>query len=292
MNNSMFVLNCGTTMSLVRDSNKAIQKAIRVVGKKRIKKLRAEVLKKLGAEVVSTFKGIELSDAFKAYADLLLVSDCIKTSKKQIVNAYVKTVMDCKVQDKNVFTSEECEVARGFFENVVKVAYSSVIAEVKETFSNVEKELNESIDSNTFKILGVDFSGKSHDFKMALFGNKTIRAFNELVKCLYASTLNKEEVKKQVTDEASMTCRHVLYNLVFLEGEEVNYETKKEIVDSFYKQSNETNYQTRFDKLENVGYCYKGVLMTDIEKRYNEVVNHNLVEDLEKSVEKATTETK
>lgn len=257
-------------MNLLRTANKAVQKAVRINGKERVRTLRNSALDNLGAEVVETFKSIELSDAFKQYANVLLVSDCIKSCRKAIVNAYGKTIMDCDVDGKKIFTSEDVEIARSFFTNVAKVAYSNVTSELKDITSNVERELLENI--NTGKVLGVDFSNNSHEFKLALFGNKTIKAFNEIVKVLYASTLNKEDVKKQVLNQASMACRYVLHNLVFSYDEEIDWETKKKLVDSYYKSSNEKNYQQRFEKIENVAYCIKGALMQSIEAKYNSAV--------------------
>ncbi len=122
--------------------------------------------------------------------------------------------MDCEYLDGGkVFTSEDVEVARSFFTNVTSVAYSNTSSEVKDITRSVERELLENI--NTGKVLGVDFSKQSHEFKLVLFGGKTIKQFNELVKALYSTTLNKEDVKKKVLDQASMACRYVLHNLVF-----------------------------------------------------------------------------
>lgn len=272
--------NNAYAMDLLRTANKAVQKAVRINGKERVRTLRAEALDNLGAEVVATFKNVELSDAFKQYANVLLVADCIKSSKKEIINAYGKVVMDCEFSDGGkVFTSEDVEVARSFFSNVASVAYSNVVSEVRDITSNVERELLENI--NTGKVLGVDFSKQSHEFKLALFGNKTIKSFNELVKALYATSLNKEDVKKKVLDQASMSCRYVLHNLVFVHDEQIDWETKKSLVDSYYKSSNENNYQTRFEKLENVAYCIKGALMQSIEEKYNSVVTGGLSNDLD-----------
>ena len=269
--------NNAYAMDLLTTANKAVQKAVRINGKDRVRTLRASALDNLGAEIVATFKGVELSDAFKQYANVLLVADCLKESKKAIVNAYGKTIMDC--EGGKVFTSEDVEVARSFFTNVTNVAYSNVFSEVKDITSSVERELLENI--NTGKVLGVDFSKQSHEFKLALFGGKTIKQFNELVKALYATTLNKEDVKKKVLDQASMACRYVLHNLVFMHNEEIDWETKKELVDGYYKSSNENNYQTRFEKLENVAYCIKGALMQSIEEKYNSVVTGSLSNDLD-----------
>lgn len=267
-------------MDLLVTANKAVQKAIKINGKERVRTLRAEVLDNLGAEVVTTFKNIKLSEAFKQYANVLLVADCIKSSKKAIINAYGKVIMDCELSDGGkVFTSEDVEVARSFFSNVANVAYSNVVSEVRDITSNVERELLENI--NTGKVLGVDFSKQSHEFKLVLFGGKTIKQFNELVKALYATTLNKEDVKKKVLDQASMSCRYVLHNLVFAHNEEIDWETKKSLVDSYYKSSNENNYQTRFDKLENVAYCIKGALMQNIEEKFNSAVNGTLKDALD-----------
>ena len=267
-------------MDLLTATSKAVQKAVRINGKERVRTLRADALDNLGAEVVATFKNIELSDAFKQYANALMVADCIKSSKKAIINAYGKVIMDCELQDGGkVFTSEDVEVARSFFTNVANVAYSNVTSEVRDITSNVERELLENI--NTGKVLGMDFSKQSHEFKLALFGNKTIKSFNELVKALYATTLNKEDVKKKVLDQASMSCRYVLHNLVFAHNEEIDWETKKSLVDSYYKASNENNYQTRFEKLENVAYCIKGALMQNIEEKFNSAVNGTLKDALD-----------
>lgn len=267
-------------MDLLVTANKAVQKAIKINGKERVRTLRAEALDNLGAEVVATFKNVKLSEAFKQYANVLLVADCIKSSKREIVNAYGKIIMDCELQDGGkVFTSEDVEVARSFFTNVANVAYSNIVSEVRDITSNVERELLENI--NTGKVLGVDFSKQSHEFKLALFGGKTIKQFNELVKALYSTTLNKEDVKKKVLDQASMSCRYVLHNLVFAHNEEIDWETKKSLVDSYYKKSNENNYQTRFEKLENVAYCIKGALMQNIEKKFNSAVNGTLKDALD-----------
>lgn len=267
-------------MDLLVTANKAVQKAIKINGKERVRTLRAEALDNLGAEVVATFKNVKLSEAFKQYANVLLVADCIKSSKREIVNAYGKIIMDCELQDGGkVFTSEDVEVARSFFTNVANVAYSNITIEVRDITSNVERELLENI--NTGKVLGVDFSKQSHEFKLALFGAKTIKQFNELVKALYATTLNKEDVKKKVLDQASMSCRYVLHNLVFAHNEEIDWETKKSLVDSYYKKSNENNYQTRFEKLENVAYCIKGALMQNIEEKFNSAVNGTLKDALD-----------
>lgn len=267
-------------MDLLNTANKAVQKAVRINGKERVRTLRAEALDNLGAEIVATFKNVDLSDAFKQYANVLLVADCLKESKKAIVNAYGKVVMDCKLSDGGkAFTSEDVEVARSFFSNVANVAYSNVSSEVKDITRSVERELLENI--NTGKVLGVDFSKQSHEFKLTLFGGKTIKQFNELVKALYSTTLNKEDVKKKVLDQASMACRYVLHNLVFDQNEEIDWETKKSLVDAYYKTSNENNYQTRFEKLENVGYCIKGALMQNIEAKYNSVVTGSLSNDLD-----------
>lgn len=262
-------------MDLLCTANKAVQKAVRINGKERVRTLRAQALDNLSAEVVKTFKGVELSDAFKQYANVLLVADCIKSSKKAIINAYGKTVMDVEFSDGGkVFTSEDVEVARSFFTNVTSVAYSNVISEVKDVTRTVERELLENI--NTGKVLGVDFSKQSHEFKLALFGGKTVKQFNELVKALFSTTLNKEDIKKKVLDQASMACRYVLHNLVFNHDEEISWETKKSLVDGYYKSSNESNYQTRFEKLQNVAYCIKGALMQSIEAKYNSVVTGGL----------------
>lgn len=267
-------------MDLLSTANKAVQKAVRINGKERVRTLRASALDNLGAEIVATFKGVELSDAFKQYANVLLVADCLKESRKAIVNAYGKTIMDCTFSDGGkVFTSEDVEVARSFFMNVANVAYSNVTSEVKDITRSVERELLENI--NTGKVLGVDFSKQSHDFKLTLFGGKTIKQFNELVKALYSTTLNKEDVKKKVLDQASMACRYVLHNLVFAHNEEIDWETKKELVDGYYKASNENNYQTRFEKLQNVAYCIKGALMQSIEEKFNSVVNGTLKDALD-----------
>lgn len=267
-------------MDLLVTANKAVQKAVRINGKERVRTLRAEALDNLGAEVVATFKNIELSDAFKQYANALMVADCIKSSKKAIINAYGKVIMDCEYLDGGkVFTSEDVEVARSYFTNVASVAYSNVVSEVRDITKSVERELLENI--NTGKVLGVDFSKQSHEFKLALFGNKTIKSFNELVKALYSTTLNREDVKKKVLDQASMSCRYVLHNLVFAHDEQIDWETKKSLVDSYYKSSNENNYQTRFEKLENVAYCIKGALMQGIEEKYNSVVTGGLNNDLD-----------
>lgn len=267
-------------MDLLVAANKAVQKAVRINGKDRVRTLRAEALDNLGAEIVATFKGVELSDSFKQYANVLLVADCLKESKREIVNAYGKTIMDCEYLDGGkVFTSEDVEVARSFFTNVTSVAYSNTSSEVKDITRSVERELLENI--NTGKVLGVDFSKQSHEFKLVLFGGKTIKQFNELVKALYSTTLNKEDVKKKVLDQASMACRYVLHNLVFSHDEEVNWETKKSLVDTYYKSSNENNYQQRFEKLENVAYCIKGALMQSIEEKYNSVVTGGLSNDLD-----------
>lgn len=267
-------------MDLLVTANKAVQKAIKINGKERVRTLRAEALDNLGAEVVATFKNVKLSEAFKQYANVLLVADCIKSSKREIVNAYGKIIMDCELQDgEKVFTSEDVEVARSFFTNVANVAYSNITSEVRDITSNVERELVENI--NTGKVLGVDFSKQSHEFKLALFGGKTIKQFNELVKALYSTTLNKEDVKKKVLDQASMSCRYVLHNLVFAHNEEIDWETKKSLVDSYYKKSNENNYQTRFEKLENVAYCIKGALMQNIEEKFNSAVNGTLKDALD-----------
>lgn len=267
-------------MDLLVTANKAVQKAIKINGKERVRTLRAEALDNLGAEVVATFKNVKLSEAFKQYANVLLVADCIKSSKREIVNAYGKIIMDCELQDGGkVFTSEDVEVARSFFTNVANVAYSNITSEVRDITSNVERELLENI--NTGKVLGVDFSKQSHEFKLALFGGKTIKQFNELVKALYSTTLNKEDVKKKVLDQASMSSRYVLHNLVFAHNEEIDWQTKKELVDSYYKKSNENNYQTRFEKLENVAYCIKGALMQNIEEKFNSAVNGTLKDALD-----------
>lgn len=267
-------------MDLLVTANKAVQKAIKINGKERVRTLRAEALDNLGAEVVATFKNVKLSEAFKQYANVLLVADCIKSSKREIVNAYGKIIMDCELQDGGkVFTSEDVEVARSFFTNVANVAYSNITSEVRDITSNVERELLENI--NTGKVLGVDFSKQSHEFKLALFGGKTIKQFNELVKALYSTTLNKEDVKKKVLDQASMSCRYVLHNLVFAHNEEIDWEIKKGLVDSYYKKSNENNYQTRFEKLENVAYCIKGALMQNIEEKFNSAVNGTLKDALD-----------
>ena len=267
-------------MDLLVTANKAVQKAIKINGKERVRTLRAEALDNLGAEVVATFKNVKLSEAFKQYANVLLVADCIKSSKREIVNAYGKIIMDCELQDgEKVFTSEDVEVARSFFTNVANVAYSNITSEVRDITSNVERELVENI--NTGKVLGVDFSKQSHEFKLALFGGKTIKQFNELVKALYSTTLNKEDVKKKVLDQASMSCRYVLHNLVFAHNEEIDWQTKKSLVDSYYKKSNENNYQTRFEKLENVVYCIKGALMQNIEEKFNSAVNGTLKDALD-----------
>lgn len=267
-------------MDLLTTANKAVQKAVRINGKERVRTLRAEALDNLSAEVVATFKNIELSDAFKQYANALMVADCIKSSKKAIINAYGKVIMDCEFSDGGkVFTSEDVEVARSFFNNVANVASSNAISEVRDITSSVERELLENI--NTGKVLGVDFSKQSHEFKLALFGGKTIKQFNELVKTLYATTLNKEDVKKKVLDQASMACRYVLHNLVFAHNEQIDWETKKELVDGYYKSSNENNYQTRFEKLENVAYCIKGALMQNIEEKFNSAVNGTLKDALD-----------
>ena len=267
-------------MGLLCTANKAVQKAIRISGKERVRTLRAEAFDNLGAEIVATFKSVELSDAFKQYANVLLVADCLKESRKAIVNAYGKTIMDCTFSDGGkVFTSEDVEVARSFFTNVTNVAYSNVTSEVKDITRNVERELLENI--NTGKVLGVDFSKKSHEFKLALFGGKTIKQFNELVKALYSTTLNKEDVKKKVLDQASMACRYVMHNLVFMHDEEIDWETKKTLVDSYYKSSNENNYQQRFEKLENVAYCIKGALMQSIEEKFNSLANGTLKDALD-----------
>lgn len=267
-------------MDLLVTANKAVQKAIKINGKERVRTLRAEALDNLGAEVVATFKNVKLSEAFKQYANVLLVADCIKSSKREIVNAYGKIIMDCELQDGGkVFTSEDVEVARSFFTNVANVAYSNITSEVRDITSNVERELLENI--NTGKVLGVDFSKQSHEFKLALFGGKTIKQFNELVKALYSTTLNKEDVKKKVLDQASMSCRYVLHNLVFAHNEEIDWETKKSLVDSYYKKSNENNYQQRFEKLENVAYCIKGALMQNIEEKFNSAVNGTLKDALD-----------
>ena len=267
-------------MDLLTNANKVVQKTIKINGKERVRTLRAEALDNLGAEVVATFKNVKLSDAFKQYANALMVADCIKSSKKAIINAYGKVIMDCELQDGGkVFTSEDVEVARSFFTNVANVAYSNVTSEVRDITSNVERELLENI--NTGKVLGVDFSKQSHEFKLALFGGKTIKQFNELVKALYSTTLNKEDVKKKVTDQASMACRYVLHNLVFTNNKQIDWEIKKELVNAYYKSSNENNYQTRFEKLENVAYCIKGTLMQGIEEKYNSVVTGGLSNDLD-----------
>lgn len=273
--------NNAYAMDLLTTANKAVQKAVRINGKDRVRTLRASALDNLGAEIVATFKGVELSDAFKQYANALLVHDCLKESKKAIVNAYGKIIMSCEFSDGGkVFTSEDVEVARSFFTNVCNVAYSNVFSEVKDITDSVERELLENID--TGKVLGVDFK-QSHEFKLALFGGKTIKQFNELVKALYATTLNKEDVKKKVLDQASMACRYVLHNLVFSYDEEVDWETKKSLVNSYYKSSNERNYQQRFEKLENVAYCIKGALMQSIEEKYNSVVT-SLSNDLDNAI--------
>lgn len=267
-------------MDLLTNVNKVVQKTIKINGKERVRTLRAEALDNLGAEVVATFKNVKLSEAFKQYANVLLVADCIKSSKKAIINAYGKVVMDCEFSDGGkVFTSEDVEVARSFFTNVANVAYSNVTSEVRDITSNVERELLENI--NTGKVLGVDFSKQSHEFKLVLFGGKTIKQFNELVKALYSTTLNKEDVKKKVTDQASMSCRYVLHNLVFTNNEQIDWETKKELVNGYYKSSNENNYQTRFEKLENVAYCIKGALMQNIEEKFNSAVNGTLKDALD-----------
>ena len=267
-------------MDLLTNANKVVQKTIKINGKERVRTLRAEALDNLGAEVVATFKNVKLSEAFKQYANALMVADCIKSSKKAIINAYGKVIMDCELQDGGkVFTSEDVEVARSFFTNVANVAYSNVTSEVRDITSNVERELLENI--NTGKVLGVDFSKQSHEFKLALFGGKTIKQFNELVKALYSTTLNKEDVKKKVTDQASMACRYVLHNLVFTNNKQIDWEIKKELVNAYYKSSNENNYQTRFEKLENVAYCIKGTLMQGIEEKYNSVVTGGLSNDLD-----------
>lgn len=274
-------------MDLLTTANKAVQKAVRINGKERVRTLRAEALDNLGAEIVATFKSVKLSDAFKQYANVLLVADCLKESKKAIVNAYGKVVMDCEYLDGGkVFTSEDVEVARSFFTNVTSVAISNTSSEVKDITRSVERELLENI--NTGKVLGVDFSKQSHEFKLALFGNKTIKQFNELVKALYTTTLNKEDVKKKVLDQASMACRYVLHNLVFMHDEEINWETKKEIVAGYYKSSNENFLQARFEKLENVAYCIKGALMQSIEEKYNSAVNGTL--NLKDALDNATSE--
>lgn len=267
-------------MDLLTNANKVVQKTIKINGKERVRTLRAEALDNLGAEVVATFKNIKLSEAFKQYANALMVADCIKSSKKAIINAYGKVIMDCELQDGGkVFTSEDVEVARSFFTNVANVAYSNITSELRDITSNVERELLENI--NTGKVLGVDFSKQSHEFKLALFGGKTIKQFNELVKALYSTTLNKEDVKKKVTDQASMACRYVLHNLVFTNNEQIDWETKKELVNGYYKSSNENNYQTRFEKLENVAYCIKGALMQNIEEKFNSAVNGTLKDALD-----------
>lgn len=267
-------------MDLLTNANKVVQKAVKINGKERVRTLRAEALDNLGAEVVATFKNIKLSEAFKQYANALMVADCIKSSKKAIINAYGKVIMDCELQDGGkVFTSEDVEVARSFFTNVANVAYSNITSELRDITSNVERELLENI--NTGKVLGVDFSKQSHEFKLALFGGKTIKQFNELVKALYSTTLNKEDVKKKVTDQASMACRYVLHNLVFTNNEQIDWETKKELVNGYYKSSNENNYQTRFEKLENVAYCIKGALMQNIEEKFNSAVNGTLKDALD-----------
>lgn len=263
--------NNAYAMDLLTTANKAVQKAVRINGKDRVRTLRASALDNLGAEIVATFKGVELSDAFKQYANVLLVADCLKESKKAIVNAYGKVVMDCESSDGGkVFTSEDVEVARSFFTNITNVAICNAFSEVKDITGSVERELLENI--NTGKVLGVDFSKQSHEFKLALFGGKTIKQFNELVKALYATTLNKEDVKKKVLDQASMACRYVLHNLVFSHDEEISWETKKSLVETYYKSSNENRLEQRFEKLENVAYCIKGALMQSIEEKYNSVV--------------------
>ena len=99
---------------------------------------------------------------------------------------------------------------------------------------------------------------------------------------LFTSILEgKEDVKKKVLDQASMACRYVLHNLVFMHDEEIDWETKKSLVDSYYKSSNENNYQTRFEKLENVAYCVKGALMQGIEEKYNSAANGTLKDALD-----------
>ena len=256
-------------MNALKASNKAINKAVKSKGKTRIKVLRAEALDDLGAEVVSTFKGIELSDAFKAYANALVVADCIKESKRDIINSGCKVYMDMKDSDGNaIFTSEEIEIVRNYFTHVSDVAYNNVLGEIREISSTVERELLENL--KTGEILGCNFSGKLHDLKLALFGGKTVSRFNDLVKELYSSTLNKDEVKRNVTDQASMSVRYVQYNLVFDTYEEITWEFKKEVVNEFYVKTSESYYQTRFDKLENVGYLVKGEIMKELEERYNE----------------------
>ncbi len=70
-------------MDLLVAANKAVQKAVRINGKDRVRTLRAEALDNLGAEIVATFKGVELSDSFKQYANVLLVADCLKESEKR-----------------------------------------------------------------------------------------------------------------------------------------------------------------------------------------------------------------
>ena len=256
-------------INALKASNKAINKAVKIKGKSRIKVLRAEALDDLGAEIVETFKDVKLSEAFKQYANALVVADCIKESKRDIINSGCKVYMDMKDSDGNaIFTSEEIEIVRNYFTHVSDVAYNNVLGEIREISSTVERELLENL--KTGEILGCNFSGKLHDLKLALFGGKTVSRFNDLVKELYSSTLNKDEVKRNVTDQASMSVRYVQYNLVFDTYEEITWEFKKEVVNEFYVKTSESYYQTRFDKLENVGYLVKGEIMKELEERYNE----------------------
>lgn len=258
------------TIRGIKRLRKVISSSAKSSSKSTIKEKRSLASVKISENVRSTFKDVELSNAFVAYAKSLLIAEAVKSARKSVIDNASADYVGCEENGACIFTTEELGVVYSFNKSIANVALHGVQAEIRKTSKKVESDLLDAVIDGSYVVLGTDFSKLGKDFLNVLFGKKAINQFNELVVLLYADSLNKQ-AKNAINNGVQKAFLDVIDNYIYTpeEIENINGVEMESIVSMYYKR-----YSTRLTELflglEGTAYLVKGEIMESVDKRFNE----------------------